>query len=122
MNKIYFKPKDSQDIHFPIQPTLLSTFQTSDNEVIFPSTPHPFFNTCFNSTLNFLQRYQNIKTEPNSCSVIIQNITHHSAIFNPGYIGYIEIPATKTKPLHYKGNDVNSVIHTVFHSYYPDSS
>ena len=41
-NKIYFKPNASQIIHFPIQPTLPLTFKTSDNEVIFPSTPHPF--------------------------------------------------------------------------------
>ena len=117
-NKIYFKPNDSHVIHFPIQPTLPLTFQTSDNEVKFPSTPHPFF-TRFNSTFNFLQIYQNIKTEPNRCSVIIQNITHHSAILNPGHIGYIEVPATNIKPLHYNVNDVNSLIQTVFNSYYP---
>ena len=121
-NKIYFKPNASQVIHFPIQPTLPLTYKTSDNDVIFPSTPHPFLNTRFNSTFNFLQVYQNIKTEPISCSVIIQNITHHSAILNRGYIGYIEVPATNNKPLHYKVNAVNSLIHTVFHSYYPNLS
>ena len=52
-NRVYFKPNASQIIHFPIQPTLALTFKTSDNEVIFPSTPHPFFNTRFNSTLIF---------------------------------------------------------------------
>ena len=121
-NKVYFKPNASQIIHFPIQPTLPLTFKTSDNEVIFPSTPHPFFNTRFNSTFNFLQVYQNTNTEPSSCSVIIQNITHHSAILAPGSIGYIEVPATNIQPTHYKVNDVNSLIHTVFHSYYPDLS
>ena len=70
-NKVYFKPNASQIIHFPIQPTLPLTFKTSDNEVIFPSTPHPFSNTRFNSTFNFLQVYQNTNTEPSSCSVII---------------------------------------------------
>ena len=118
-NKIYFKPNASQVIHFPIQPTLPLIFQTSDNEVTFPFTPHPFFNTRFNSTFNFLQVYQNNKTEPNSCFVIIQNITHHSAILNPGYIGYIDVPATNIKTLHYKVNDVNFLKNTVFHSYYP---
>ena len=118
--KICFKPDASQVIRFQNQPTLPLVFQTSDNDVIFPSTPHPFFNTRFNSTFNFLQVYQNIKTEPTSCSVIIQNITHHSAILTPGYVGYIEVPATKIKPLHYKVNGVNSLIHTVFHSFYPD--
>ena len=82
---------------------------------MFPFTPQPFFNTRFNSTFNFLQVYQNIKTEPNSCSVIIQNITHHSAILIPGYIGYIDVPATIIKTLHYLVNDVNVLKHTVFH-------
>ena len=58
-NKIYFTPNASQVIHFPIQPTLPLIFQTSDNEVKFPSTPHPFFNTRFNSTFYFLQIYRN---------------------------------------------------------------
>ena len=62
----FFKPNNSQVILFPIQPTLPSHFHTSDNEVKFPSTPHPYFNTRFNSTFNFLQVDQNIKTEPNS--------------------------------------------------------
>ena len=121
-NKLYFKPNASQIIHFPIQPTLPLTFKTSDNEVIFPSTPHSFFNTRFNSTFNFLQVYQINNTEPSSCSVIIQNITHHSAILAPGYIGYFEVPATNIQPTHYKVNDANSLIHTVFHSYYSDLS
>ena len=121
-NEIYFKPNASQIIHFPIQPTLPLTFKTSDNEVIFPSTPHPFFITRFNSTFNFLQVYQKVKTEPSSCSVIIQNITHHSATLTPGYIGYIEVPATNIQPSYYKVNDVNSLLHSVFHSYYPDLS
>ena len=99
-NKIYFKPSASRVVHFPIQPTPPLTFQTSDNEVVLHSTPHPIFNTRFNSTINFLQVYQKVKTEPTSCSVIIQNITHHSAILTPGYIGYIEVPATNIKPLH----------------------
>ena len=121
-SKLCFKRNASQIIYFPIQPTLPLTFKTSDNEVIFPSTPHPFFNTRFNSTFNFLKVYQNINAEPSSCSVIIQNITHHSAILAPGYIGYIEVPATNIQTTHYKVNDVNSLIHTIFHSYYPDLS
>ena len=120
--KIYFKPNASQVIHFPIQPTLPLTFQTSDNEVISPSTPHTFLNTRFTSTFSFLQMYKNIKTEPTSCSVIMQNITHHSATLTPGYIGYIEFPTTNIKPSHYKVNDINSLINTVLHSYHPDLS
>ena len=58
-------------------------------------------------------------TEQQSCSVIIQNITHHSAVLSPRYIGYIEVPATNIKPPHYKVKNVNSLIHTIFHTYYP---
>ena len=120
--RVCFKPNASQIIHFPIQPTLPLTFKTSDNYVIFSSTPHSFFNTRFNSTINFLQVYQNINTEPSSCFVVIQIITHHSAILAPGYIGCIEVPATNIQPTYYKVNDVNSLLHTVFHSYYTDLS
>ena len=51
--------------------------------------------------------------------MITQNITHHSAILSPGYIGYIVVPATNFKPPQYKVIGVNSAIHTIFHSYYP---
>ena len=71
-NKIYFKPNAFDVIHFPFQPTLPFNFQTSDIEVISPSTSHPFFNTRFNCTFNFLQINQTIKTEPYSCSVIMK--------------------------------------------------
>ena len=71
----------------------------------------------------FPRVYQNLKTEPSSCSLIIQNIiTHHSAILLQGYKGYPEVPATNIKPLHCKVNDVSSLIRTVFHSHYPDLS
>ena len=84
--------------------------------------PHPYFITGFNSTFNFLQVYHILKTEPNNCSVITQNTTHHSAILSQGYVVYFEVPATNTKPPHYKVDDVNSLIHTIFHTYYPDLS
>ena len=35
---------------------------------------------------------------------------------------YNEVPATNIKPPHYKVNNVNSLIHTMFHTYYPDLS
>ena len=105
-----------------MQSTLFLTFYTSENEIMFPSTSHPYISISFNSKINLPQVYQNLKTEPNNCSVIIQNTTHHSAILSPGYIGYIKVTATNIKPLHYKVNDVNSLIHIIFHTYYPDLS
>ena len=96
--------------------------ETSENENTFRSTPHPYFNSRSKSTFNFLQIYQNTKPEPNSSSVIFQNPTHHTDILSPGYVGYIEVPATNIKPPHYKIHEGNSLIHTVFHSYFPDLS
>ena len=90
--------------------------------MIFPSTPHLYSNSRSNSTFTFLKSDQNIKPEPNSCSVIIQNGTHHSAILLPGNTGNNEVPATDFKPPHKKVNDVNSLLHTIFYSYYPDLS
>ena len=63
---------------------ILPLFFTSENEIMLPSTPNPYFNTRFNSVFNFPQVYQHLKTEPNSCSVIIQNTTDHSGILSPG--------------------------------------
>ena len=37
-------------------------------------------------------------------------------------MGYNEVPAINIKPPHYKVNDVNSLIHTMFHTYYPELS
>ena len=76
-----FKLKASQVIHFPIQPTLPLPFKTSENEIIFSSSPHPCFNSRFNSTFNFLQVYQKTKLEAISCSEIIKNVTHNRTIF-----------------------------------------
>ena len=69
---------------------------------------------------------QNIRTEPTTCSVIIQKITHLSAILTCLHQdilnNYTEVSATNKKPPHYKVKDVNSLIHTVIHSNYPDLS
>ena len=87
VNKSFLELNASQIIHFLFQPTHQLTFKISDKEAIFQSTPHPSFDTRFNSTFNFLEVYQAVEAEPNSCIVsivIIQNITHRSAIFSPG--------------------------------------
>ena len=115
-------PYTSQVIHCPFQPTIPLTFTTSENGKNFPSTPHPFSNSHVNSTFIFLQVYQNTKVDSNSCPVIIQNFTHHSAITSQGYIVYIEKIATILEPPHYKVNDVSSLKHTVFHTFYPELS
>ena len=50
------------------------------------------------------------------------NVTNHTVIPSPGYIGYIEVPVTNNKPPNYKVYDFNSSIQTIFHSYYSDLS
>ena len=62
-NKTYCKPNASQVVHFPIQPTILLTFKTSENDIIFASTPHPSFNS-FNSTFKFLHITKKLKLNP----------------------------------------------------------
>ena len=84
-NENYFKPNASQVFHIPFQPTLPLSFKSSEIEIIFPIIFQPYFNSRFNSYFEILQVYQNSIPEPNSCSVIIQIVTHHSAIFSPGY-------------------------------------
>ena len=56
-----------------------------------------------------------------SCSTIIQNFTSHPATLPRGIIGYIEIPISQTTPPHYRVQDVNSLIHSVIHTYHPDT-
>ena len=48
------------------------------------------FNTHSIPTFDIFQFYQNVKVEPNSCSVIIQNVTHHSATLSPGRVGTLK--------------------------------
>ena len=57
-----------------------------------------------------------------SCSTTIQNFTSHPATLRRGIIGYIEIPIIQTKPPHYRVQDVNSLIHSVIHTYHPDTT
>ena len=56
---------------------------------------------------------------PSHCSVIIQNITNHSATLPFVCIGYIEIPANIDLPSAYHVHDINPIVNSVFNSYYP---
>ena len=57
-----------------------------------------------------------------SCSTIIQNLTSHPATLPRVIIGYIEIPIIQTTPPYYRVQDVNSLIHSVIHTYHPDTT
>ena len=58
-------------------------------------------------------------TIKDSCSTVIQNFTSHPATLPRGNIGYIEIPTIQTTPPHYRVQDINSLIHSVMHTYHP---
>ena len=57
-----------------------------------------------------------------SCSTIIQNFTYHPATLPREIIEYIEIPIIRTTPPQYRVQDVNSLIHSVIHTYHPDTT
>ena len=119
--KIFFQQKSSNAVHFPIKISSFLSFKTTEIEPILPSTPHTYFHKRLNSTFSFLHFHDPTKTTltPSSCSLVIQNITNHSATLPFGCIGYIEIPATLGLPSAYHVHDINSLVHCVFNSYYP---
>ena len=49
-------------------------------------------------------------------------MTSHPATLPRGIIGYKEIPIFQTTPPHYRIQGVNSLIHSVIHTYHPDIS
>ena len=55
-----------------------------------------------------------------NCSVLVRKDTSHMATLPTGLIDYIEIPFTTVRPLHYRVKDINTLIHTVIHTYHPD--
>ena len=118
---IYTINVSSKTVHFPIKSSSSFSIKTTENETILPSPPHTYFNKSLNSTFNFLQLHDPTKTNlpPSHCSVVIQNITNHSAKLPFGCIGYIETPATLDLPSSYNVHDINSLAHSVFNSYYP---
>ena len=104
LEKTIFQPNSSKTVHFPIKSYSYLSFKTTENETILPSTPHTYFHKRLISILSFLQLHDPTKPTfpPSSCSVVIQNITNHSATLPFGCIGYIEIPATLDLPSAYQ--------------------
>ena len=56
-----------------------------------------------------------------SCSTVIQIFTSPATLAR-GIIGYLEIPIIRTTPTYYRVQDVNSLIHSVIHTYHPDTT
>ena len=81
--------------------------------------PHTYFNKKFNGSFHFLEFLPKQETL-NHCSVLIQNITDHPTTLPIGNLGYIEIPASLTRPPFYHVNDINTFIHSMIHTYHPE--
>ena len=115
---IHFKPRSGKTIHFPI--TNLH-FELEDSTKFYPSNLYTYFSQKFKDILHFLDMIVNNKSK-DSCSTVIQNYTSHPATLPRGIIGYIEIPIIQTTPPHSRVQDVNSLIHSVIHTYHPDTT
>ena len=87
---------------------------------IFRTIPHAYFSSKFRTTLNFIEVFTDDK--PDTFATIIQNSTNHIATLPTGHIEYIEVPITNEKPKYYEVNDINSLIHSVTHTYHPEDT
>ena len=118
---IHFKPRSRKTIHFPIKNYLNLHFELEVNTKFYPSVPYTFFLQKFKDIFHFLDMIVNNKNKE-SCSRVTQNFTSHPATLPRGHIGYIEIPIVQTTPPHYRVQGVNSLIHSVIHTYHPDTT
>ena len=118
---ILFKPRSGKTIHFPIKNYLNLHFELEDNFKFYPSVLYTYFLHTFEDIFHFLDMIINDKNK-DSCSTVFQNITSHPATLPRGIIGYIEIHIIQTTFPHYRVPDVNSTIHSVIHTYHPDTT
>ena len=88
--------------------------------IFFLTVPYTYFSTKFRTTFTFIEVFTDDK--PDTCATIIQNSTNHVATLPTGHIGYFEVPITKEKPKYYHGNEINTLIHNVTHTYHPENT
>ena len=91
-------------------------FTTTPQSQFFPTIPLTYFSTKFRTTFNFIEIFTDDK--PDNCATILQNSTTHIATLPKGDIGKIEIPITNERPKYYQVNDINTLIHNIFHTYH----
>ena len=118
---IHFKSMSGKTIHFPIKNYLNLHFELEDKTTFYPSIPYTYFLQKFKDICHFLDMIINEKNK-DSCSTVIQNFTSHPATLPRGIIGYIEIPIIQTTPPQNRVQDVNSLIHSVIHTYHSDTT
>ena len=118
---IHFKPRSGKTIHIRIKNNLSLHFELEDNTKIDPSIPYTYFLQEFKDTFHFLDKIVNDENK-DSCSTVFQNFTSHEAALPRGIIGHIESPIIQATPPHYRVHDVNSLIHSVIHTYQRDTT
>ena len=111
------KPNSSKIAHFPVKNYYDLHFTTPSQNQFFPTIPHTNFSSYFRTSFNFFEVVTDDK--PDTCATIIEHSTNHIATLRTGHIGYIEVPITNEKPKYYQVNDINTLIHTVTHTYHP---
>ena len=84
----------------------------------FATTPHTYFSSKIRTTFNFIEVFTDDK--PDICSIFNQNYTNHIATLPKGHIGYIQVPITNEQTKYYQVNDLNTLVHTVAHTFHPD--
>ena len=118
---IHFKRRSGKTIHFQIKNYLNLHFELEDNTKFYPSIPYTYFLQKLKDIFRFLDMIISDKHK-DSCSTVIQNYTSHAATLPRVIIGYIEIPIIQTTPPYYRVQDVNSLIHSVIHTYHSDNT
>ena len=92
--------------------------KTENHEPLFAEMPQTHFLSKLKQYFSFMENYSKISED--SCSVL--KITMHTAIFATGIIGYTEILTTKVKPSHFRIIDLNTLVHSVVHTYHPEKN
>ena len=112
------KPNSSKIVHFLIKNYNNSNFQTTPQNQFFPTVPYTYFSTKIRTTFNFIEVSTDDK--PDTCATLIQNSTNHIATLPTGHTGCFEVPISDEKPKYYHGNDINTLIRNVTHTYHPE--
>ena len=112
------KPKSSKIAHFPFKNYYNLHVTTTPQNHFFPTIPNTYFATKLRTKFNFIEIFTDKKTD--IWATIIQNTSKHVATLPTGHIGYIEVPITNEKPKFYQVNDINTLIHSITHTYHPD--
>ena len=116
-----FTPRSGKTIHFLIKNYLNLHFELEDNTKFYPSNPYTYFLQKIENVFHLLDIRVKDKSK-DSCATVIQNFTTQPATLPRGIIGYLEIPTIQTTPPHYRFHDVNSLIHSIIHTYHPDTT